>query len=174
LLALIEEVLSFAKIEAGRTEVVAEPVLVSEAFADLEPLVRPQLEAKQLQLTRDPIDNQLTVSADASKLQQILLNIVVNAIKFTPRGGFIRLSGCEDVDSVTMSVMDNGIGVPSEKLSRIFEPFFQVDSGRTREYSGVGLGLAIARDLAHAMNGEITFDSVSGKGSVVSVTLPRA
>jgi signal transduction histidine kinase len=114
------------------------------------------------------------VYADEGKLQQILLNIVANAIKFTPRGGLIRLSGWEDVDSVTMSVADTGIGVPDEKLARIFEPFFQVDSGRTRAYSGVGLGLAIARDLAHAMGGEITFESVSGQGSVVSVTLPRA
>ncbi|MGH7602900.1 MAG: MASE1 domain-containing protein [Gemmatimonadaceae bacterium] len=174
LLELIEEVLSFAKIEAGSTEIVPQPVLVNDAFTGLEPLVRPQLEAKRLELTRDPIDQRLAVYADASKLQQILLNIIVNAIKFTPRGGLIRLSGREDADGVTMSVADTGIGVPSENLSQIFEPFFQVDSGRTRVYSGVGLGLAIARDLAHAMDGEIAFESVFGQGSVVSVTLPRA
>ncbi|MGH7652835.1 MAG: MASE1 domain-containing protein [Gemmatimonadaceae bacterium] len=174
LLGLIEEVLSFAKIEAGSTEVIPQPVLVNDAFTGLEPLVRPQLEAKRLELTSDPIDERLAVYADEAKLQQILLNIVANAIKFTPRGGLIRLSGREDLDSVTISVADTGIGVPGEKLARIFEPFFQVDSGRTREYSGVGLGLAIARDLAHAMDGEITFESVFGQGSVVSVTLPRA
>jgi signal transduction histidine kinase len=172
LLGLIDEVLSFAKLEAGRSEIVAVPVPVSDAFDALEPLIEPQVRHKKVELQRAAVESDLVVQADPAKLSQILLNVVINAIKFTPTGGRIRLEAERDGNNVVIKVSDTGIGVSPDKVARIFEPFFQVDSRTTREYAGVGLGLPIARDLARAMGGEVTFDSVVGKGSVVSVTLP--
>jgi signal transduction histidine kinase len=174
LLELIDEVLSFAKIEAGRNRLVSERVLVAEAFDNIDPLIQPQLLQKKLQLDRGAIEDGLSVQADPAKLRQILLNVVVNAIKFTPPSGQIRLDATRAGNDVVLSVTDTGIGVPGDKVAHIFDPFFQVDSKMTREYSGVGLGLTIARDLARAMNGDIAFESEMGKGSVVSVTLPSA
>jgi signal transduction histidine kinase len=174
LLSLIDDVLTFAKIEAGTSQLHLRPVRVVNAFEELDPLVRPQLARKQVVLEHGVADPSIHVHADPNKLRQILLNIVGNAIKFTPAGGSILLGATRDTDTVVMTVTDTGIGVPADKLSQVFEPFFQVDAGMTREYSGVGLGLAIARDLARAMGGEIRFDSAVGEGSVVSVVLPAA
>jgi signal transduction histidine kinase len=174
LLELIDEVLSFAKIEAGTSRLVSERIPVAEAFDDIHPLVEPQLLEKGLRLDRGSIEDGLSVQADPAKLRQILLNVVVNAIKFTPAGGQIRLDATRAGYDVVLSVTDTGIGVPPDKVAHIFDPFFQVDSRMTREYSGVGLGLTIARDFARAMNGDVEFESEVGKGSVVSVTLPSS
>ncbi len=174
LLGLIDDVLTFARIEAGSNKIAPRPLRVSDAFDTLEPLVRPGLLHKSVELDRGSYDTELEVRADPTKLQQILLNIVGNAIKFTPSGGRIRLGALGENSVVTITVTDNGIGVAPEMIDQIFEPFFQVDSGTTREYPGVGLGLAIARDLARAMNGDIHFESDVGHGSVVSLVLPMA
>jgi signal transduction histidine kinase len=171
LLGLIDEVLSFARVEAGASVMNARQLSVCDELDALEPLVRPELVKKNLQLERVPCDPDLKVWADALKLRQILLNIVGNAVKFTPAGGSIQLAAARHGDRVAVTVADTGIGVPPDKLTQIFEPFFQVDSGTTREYAGVGLGLAIARDLSRAMGGEIYFESTVGRGSVVSVVL---
>ncbi|MFL5529597.1 MAG: sensor histidine kinase, partial [Gemmatimonadaceae bacterium] len=123
-------------------------------------------------LQHEVSDAKLEVNADPTKLEQILLNIVGNAIKFTPPGGQVLIRAAPENGAVLISVVDTGIGVSAEYLERIFEPFFQIDSGTTRKYPGVGLGLAIARDLARAMGGDINFESEFGSGSKVSVVLP--
>jgi len=172
LLELIDEVLSFAKIDAGRNRLTVERVPVAEAFDNIDPLVLPQLQKKGLRLDRGSVDDGLSVRADPARLRQILLNVVVNAIKFTPAEGQITLRATRVGKDVVLSVADTGIGVSPDKVPHIFDPFFQVDTRMTREYSGVGLGLTIARDLARAMDGDVGFESEVGKGSVVSVTLP--
>lgn len=169
---LIDDVLNFAKIEAGTTKLQPQPIRVAAAFDELDPLIQPELLRKKISLERAPFDPQLEVFADPNKLRQILLNVVGNAIKFTASGGNIRLGATREQDAVVMTVTDTGIGVPADKVSQVFEPFFQVDAGTTREYSGVGLGLAIARDLARVMAGEIIFESELGKGTTVSLWLP--
>ena len=173
LLGLIDDVLSFARAEAGSTRVESRPLMIKGEFDAIEPIVQPDLDRKRLQLVREQFDTELSITADPLKLRQILLNIIGNAIKFTPAGGSITLGAVPRNDRIALTVSDTGIGVPSEKLTQIFEPFFQVDSGTTREYSGVGLGLAIARDLARVMGGDIYFDSTVGQGSAVSILLPR-
>ena len=176
LLGLIEDVLSFVKVEAGSTRIEPRQLRICEELDGLVTIVEPELRRKRLELAREPCDPELEVHADPLKLRQILLNIIGNAMKFTPAGGSIRLAAAAAGDragNVVVTVSDTGIGVPSEKLMQIFEPFFQVDTGTTREYPGVGLGLAIARDLARVMGGDIYFDSTVGRGSVVSVVLPR-
>ena len=172
LLSLIDDVLSFARIEAGKINLDIQSVLVHDAVATLEALIRPELEKKELAFSCDPGDNALSVRADPEKLRQILLNFLANAIKFTAQGGRIGV-GAEDRGLfVRIWVSDSGIGIPSEQISHVFEPFFQVEQGPTRRYPGIGLGLAIARDLAHAMNGEVRLESSVGVGSTVSLLLP--
>jgi signal transduction histidine kinase len=119
-------------------------------------------------------DQAIAVQADAVKLRQILVNVIGNAIKFTAPGGSIALSVSQSGDNVSISVVDTGIGIPPELLERIFEPFFQVHTGTTREYPGVGLGLPISRDFARAMGGDITVRSAPGEGCAVTIELRSA
>jgi signal transduction histidine kinase len=172
LLALIDDVLSFAKIEAGSSAMVARPVRVCDVLDSLESLVQPDLVRRELTFTWTGCDKTLEVVADPLKLRQVVLNVVGNAIKFTPRHGRVELSALRSGDSALITVSDTGIGIPPNMIERVFEPFFQVDTGTTREYAGVGLGLAIARDFARAMGGDIAVESVSGKGSTFTIALP--
>jgi signal transduction histidine kinase len=103
----------------------------------------------------------------------VLLNLLSNAIKFTEPGGEIRTTCTTDEDSVWISVTDTGIGIPPEKITAIFEPFVQVDQRLTRPREGVGLGLAISRDLARGMSGDLTVESTPGKGSTFTLRLVR-
>jgi signal transduction histidine kinase len=174
LLLLIEDVLSFAKVEAGRLTLSMQAVQVCEMLGALDSLVEPELRRKDLRFTRDPCDPSLVVRADLGKLRQILLNLLGNAVKFTGAGGRVGVGATRDGNRVRIWVSDTGIGIPSDQLERVFEPFFQVDRGMTRTYPGIGLGLAIARDFARAMGGELRLESETGKGSTASLELPSA
>jgi signal transduction histidine kinase len=172
LLSLIDDVLSFAKIEAGRLNVDVRSVLVHDVVGTLEALVRPELERKDLLFSCEPCDNGLLVRADPEKVRQILLNFLANAIKFTPEGGRIQLGADHREEFVRIWVTDTGIGIPGDLIAHVFEPFFQVEQGTTRRYPGIGLGLAIARDLANAMDGEVRLESTAGRGTTISLLLP--
>jgi signal transduction histidine kinase len=172
LLALIDDVLSFARIEAGRLDLDIEVLLVRDVLATLEALIQPELLRKELSFSCQACDDSLSIRADPEKLRQILLNFLANAIKFTAPGGRIAVGAEDRGPLVAIWVTDSGIGIPSEQLSKVFEPFFQVDQGPTRRYPGIGLGLSIARDLAHAMDGEVRLESTVGIGSTVSLLLP--
>jgi signal transduction histidine kinase len=172
LLSLIDDVLSFAKIEAGRLTVDVRSVAIHGVVETLEAIVRPELERKDLVFSYEPGDNALSARADPEKLRQILLNFLANAIKFTPEGGRIQIGADSYEESVRIWVSDTGIGIPSDMVAHVFEPFFQVEQGTTRRYPGIGLGLAIARDLANAMNGEVRIESTVGTGTTISLLLP--
>jgi signal transduction histidine kinase len=172
LLSLIDDVLSFAKIEAGRLSVDVRRVLVHDVVVSLEALVRPELQKKDLVFSCEPCDDLLSVRADPEKLRQILLNFLANAIKFTPQGGRINVGADHREKFVRLWVSDTGIGIPSDQIAHVFEPFFQVEQGTTRRYPGIGLGLAIARDLAHVMDGELRLESTAGTGTTISLLLP--
>ena len=173
LLGLINEVLNYARIETGNVHYDIADIPVEEVLGTAESLVAPQANARGLQLDRDRCDPEITVSCDRDKLQQVLLNLLSNAIKFTAPGGHILL-GCEvRPDTVLIHVTDTGAGIASEKLEEIFEPFVQVNTRLTRVHEGVGLGLAISRDLARGMGGELTVRSTVGEGSTFTLSLPR-
>ena len=172
LLALIDDVLNFAKIDSGPTPIVSRPVEVCATLDSLEAVLRPGLQRNQLELIWSRCDPALEVQADPVKLRQILLNVIGNSIKFTPPRGRIELSAFPSGDRVSIRVADSGIGIPADKLEQVFEPFFQVHTGTTREYPGVGLGLAISRDFARAMGGDIDIRSEPGRGCVVTIDLP--
>ncbi|MEJ7813165.1 MAG: ATP-binding protein [Gemmatimonadaceae bacterium] len=173
LLRLINDVLNFAKVDAGQVQYAIADVPLDEALTSLEALVAPQLRAKRLAYTYQPCDSRITVRADPEKLQQIVLNLLSNAIKYTPEGGSVA-TGCEvGAASVCVTVRDTGLGIPPDRMAAIFDPFVQVDRALHRPNDGVGLGLAISRDLARGMSGELTAESVVGGGSVFTLTLPR-
>jgi signal transduction histidine kinase len=169
---LIDDVLDFARLEAGRVRIKLEPVEVSHVLVDLAPIVDPQAVAKRITLTLVPPPTSICVTADRHRLQQILINLVGNAIKFTPEGGTVRVDALDGDGRATIRVSDTGLGIPADRLQAIFEPFVQVDSEFTRRASGAGLGLAISRDLARMMGGELTVESGLGRGSTFSVSLP--
>ena len=173
LLGLINDVLNFARSESAAPQYFPEHAPVGEMIAAAEALVLPQLVAKGLVHAPGECDPALTVYADPAKVQQILLNLLSNAIKFTPAGGRIRVACAAGPDAVTISVSDTGIGISEEGLRRVFEPFFQVDARLTRTEGGVGLGLAISRDLARSMGGDLAAESTEGVGSTFRLRLPR-
>jgi signal transduction histidine kinase len=173
LLSLINDILNFAKIEAGRVDVAASTVEVTKLLDGLKEFVEPQLREKQLQFSQCSDTPDLRACADPDKVRQILINLLSNAIKFTPPSGKITLECVADEKTVTISVADNGNGIPSDKLEAIFEPFVQVGRDFNSAQSGTGLGLAISRDLARRMEGDLTVESRPGVGSTFSLTLPR-
>jgi signal transduction histidine kinase len=174
LLGLINDVLNFAKLEAGRIEFDVREIGLDEVLASVEALTAPQAQAAGLVCVRVDGPRGLQARADRDKLEQVLLNLLSNAIKFTPPGGRVELDCREDGEAVRISVRDTGSGIPPGRLSQIFDPFVQVDPDLTRQRQGAGLGLAISRELARAMDGEITVDSRPGEGSTFTLTLPRA
>ena len=174
LLALVDDVLNLARIEARRVDYVVSNVRVSDVFDIVVALVQPQASAQGLELGVSLDDPALTVRADREKLQQVVINLASNAVKFTERGGRIALSAKPDGDAVRIHVRDTGRGIPADKLEQIFHPFVQVEAGLTRTAQGSGLGLAIARDLARGMDGDVTVESAQGEGSDFTITLPRA
>ncbi|MFL5593448.1 MAG: MHYT domain-containing protein [Gemmatimonadaceae bacterium] len=174
LLTLINDVLNFAKVDAGQAEYRLTAVPVDEALRDTESMIAPQILAKGLRYTYKGGDKTASVLADPEKLQQIVLNLLTNAVKFTDSGGSITLSAKPSGKCIDISVADTGAGIPQEKLDRIFDPFVQAERRLNQPVQGVGLGLAISRDLAQAMGGEITVESKVGKGSTFTLSLPRA
>jgi signal transduction histidine kinase len=174
LLGLINGVLNYTRVEAGVVHYELEPVTVVDALATCEALTAPQMRARGLSWTRRECDPSIVVLADVEKLEQIVINLLSNAMKFTARGGQVTLSCTTTNDMVALTVEDTGVGIEASHLERVFEPFVQVDSGLTRTRDGVGLGLAISRDLARGMGGDLTLRSTPGVGSTFTLTLPRA
>ena len=176
LLGLISGVLDLSRIEAGRVSYDLTPVPLDAFLSSLDGLVAPQAAAKSLTLEHLPAREPLAALADREKLRQVLLNLLSNAIRYTPSGGRVTISAAaRDAHTVAITVTDTGIGVAGEEQEKIFEPFVQLDRSLTKVREGIGLGLAISRDLARGMGGEIMVSSGGkGQGSRFVVTLPRA
>jgi signal transduction histidine kinase len=174
LLLLINDVLNFAKLEAGRVEIRPAEVTVGELVAAVEPLILPQAQARGLTYERRLPDEPLAVRADPDKAGQVLLNLLSNAVKFTEPGGRVCVECEPNGRRVLLRVRDTGVGIPRERLESVFEPFVQLERGLTSSREGTGLGLAISRDLARAMGGDLHAESEPGKGSVFTLALPRA
>ncbi len=176
LLTLVEDVLSFAKLEAGRVAISVVPTGVRALVAPAVAVVAPQAAQRGLALSvvDDAALDALQVRADPERAGQILLNLLSNALKFTPPGGRITVRTLVDARCVRVSVEDTGVGIAPSQHERIFEPFVQVDTRLTRTSEGTGLGLAISRELARAMGGDVTVASAVGEGATFTLELPRA
>jgi signal transduction histidine kinase len=174
LLGLINDILNFTKLNAGQVEFQIRSTPLAALLDQLQDLVGPQLAAKSLRFTMENCDSTAAVEADPDKVRQILLNLVTNAVKFTEATGAIAIA-CEiDDQRALIHVRDTGRGIPPEQLERVFDPFVQVDRHLTpASQQGVGLGLAISRDLANGMGGQLSATSVPGEGSTFTLTLRR-
>ena len=173
LLSIINDILNYARLEAGNVELHLSDITLAEVLSEMEALIAPQLRAKGVAYEYRPCARSVHVRAEREKLDQILLNLVGNAVKFTDRGGRITLSCEVDGDDARVIVADTGRGIPTGKLQSIFDPFVQVDRHLTPErQQGVGLGLAISLDLARAMHGDISVQSDAGRGATFVLTLP--
>jgi signal transduction histidine kinase len=174
LLGLINGVLNYSRVEAGAVQYAVREVPLGEVLAACEGMVAPQMRARRLTFAFGGCDPALTVRADEEKLQQIVLNLLTNAGKFTEPEGQVTLEcAAAGIDTVAIRVTDSGHGIAPEQQARIFEPFVQVDARLVRMQEGVGLGLAISRDLARGMGGDLTVESRLGAGSTFTLLLPR-
>jgi signal transduction histidine kinase len=173
LLGLINEVLSYAKIETGTVCYDLAEVAISDAVSAADSLVAPQARAKGLTLKIMDCSG-IAARADPEKLRQILVNLLSNAIKFTAAGGRIELRCSVEEALVSIRVTDTGIGIPLDRLDSIFDPFVQVRTDLTRPHEGTGLGLAISRDLARGMGGDVTVESIPDSGSTFTLMLEKA
>lgn len=171
LLSLINDVLNFAKIEAGQIKIDLHEVDVADIVRDLESFVAPQLQAKSLRYNED-VDTHLITTTDSEKIKQILLNLLSNAVKFTPTGGQIAVRARREEDRICITVSDSGEGISPDKVEDIFEPFVQVGRTFRSPAEGTGLGLSISRDLAQRLGGDLTCTSTVGKGSEFTLRVP--
>ncbi|MDQ4079938.1 MAG: HAMP domain-containing histidine kinase [Gemmatimonadota bacterium] len=175
LLGLLDDILTFATAEAGALTVSLESISLESVLSRVEAMVAPQYQRAGIDYVREPGVVAPNVRADRDRLQQILLNLLGNASKFTPSGGRVTVRCRGEGDRVAIAVADTGRGIPADRLSQIFEPFVQVHREvDARNQKGLGLGLAISRDLARAMGGDIHVESEVGKGSTFTVFFPAA
>ena len=173
LLRLIDDVLDFAKLEAGHLHLEIDDVPVQETLESTSAFIETQLATKGIQFELGTGDPSVTCRGDRAKVQQVIANLLSNAWKFTPPGGRVRLSWAATPDAIRISVSDTGIGIAAPSIESAFEPFMQLNSGLRGRPEGTGLGLAISRELARAMGGDVTATSEPGKGSTFTLTLPR-
>jgi two-component system phosphate regulon sensor histidine kinase PhoR len=174
LAALIEDLLDLASVEQGQARIALAPVPLPDVLAQVEAVTRPIAMEKKQTLTLDLPEDLPRLLADRDRLAQVLINLLDNAVKFTPEGGRIEVSARAAARRVVVAVQDNGVGIPLQDLGRIFERFYRVERSRDRREGGTGLGLAIAKHLVQAMGGTIEVDSHPGSGTTFRVSLPAA
>src|ERR1700680_3754978 len=171
---LITEILNFVRVGSGRVEYTLGDIKACDAMRHAMELMEPLFAQKALKFNGIGGNLNTVAHADPERVTQILVNLLSNAIKFTGAGGAISANCGSTADTVTLQIGDTGIGIAPDKHETIFEPFIQLKEGLTDREGGVGLGLAISRDLARAMNGDLTVESSEGKGARFTLSLPRA
>ncbi|HEY0527639.1 MAG TPA: HAMP domain-containing sensor histidine kinase, partial [Gemmatimonadaceae bacterium] len=173
LTAIISDLLNFSRIEAGQLTYDIRPIPLTEIIDEIVPIIEKQAESKGIALDVNRPHSECTALADRVKVDQILLNLLSNAIKFNAAGGRITVHCDIDTQHASIVVSDTGRGIAPDKLESIFEPFVQLGRTLSSSHQGTGLGLSISRDLARAMNGDLTVASAPGEGSTFTLTLPR-
>jgi two-component system phosphate regulon sensor histidine kinase PhoR len=172
--ALIEDLLDLASVEQGQARIDLEPVSLQDVVAQAEAVTRAAAAQRRHTITVDLPADLPGVLADLDRLAQVLINLLDNAVKFTPEGGRIEVSGRRADGRVVIAVKDNGVGIPAGDIGRIFERFYRVGRARDRRDGGTGLGLAIAKHLTLAMGGTIEVESLPGSGTTFRISLPAA
>ncbi|HEX3862295.1 MAG TPA: ATP-binding protein [Stellaceae bacterium] len=173
LLGLINDLLDLSKIEAGRFQLTERVVVVAGAIGEVRSLTRPQAQAKSIIVSTDVAPDIEAVYADPRALRQILINLVSNAIKFTPEGGRVDIAAAQDDrGDITLSVRDTGVGIPADGIERLFVPFERLERAESAAIEGTGLGLCVTRGLVQLHGGTIRLESELGRGTNAIVTLP--
>lgn len=173
LLAIINDVLDLASLAAGVLPLNPRQIDLVEIIPPLLEVILPRAEQKGLAVTLEGLEETFEVYTDSAGLRRVLLEILQNAVKFT-QTGFIHLAVKPMAGRVTISISDSGIGIPAAVMPHLFDAFYQVDNGMTREYGGTGLGLAIAKQLLIRLHGQIEVESEPGKGSTFRLSLPQS
>jgi PAS domain S-box-containing protein len=173
LLGLIEEILSFSRLEAGRDQLERTRIAVDELAADVASVIDPLARARGLAFTMEMSASGLEVESDPGKVRQVLINLLGNAVKFTDRG-HVTCTITGDATDAVFTVRDTGIGIAPEHLGRIFEPFWQAEAHPARRPSGTGLGLTVTQRLLEALGGKIAVESARGEGTTFRVRIPLA
>ncbi|HJT15976.1 MAG TPA: HAMP domain-containing sensor histidine kinase, partial [Thermoanaerobaculia bacterium] len=171
MLLLMNDILGFAQLDSGKVEVRLDTVRIADAIARAEALMRVRFNEARIRYSRGECLPDVAAAADPDRLQQVLLNLLTNAVKFTPEGGTIQVGCRGEDDKVHVDVSDTGIGIAEENIASIFEPFVQVHARYTPAQHGVGLGLSISRELVRAMGGDLAVKSEFGQGSTFTITL---
>lgn len=174
LLTLINDLLSFARLEAGQLEIARSVVPVDALLRSVEAMVLPQMDARGVRYAYTGCDPHLAAYGDQDRVVQIVLNLLTNALKATGAGGTVTLGGESVGSHVVITVRDTGVGIPADKQEAIFSPFTQLGRALNSPQEGAGLGLSISRGLAEAMNGSLHVESTVGSGSTFTLRLPRA
>src|SRR5712671_657072 len=171
LLGLIDEILTFARVDIGRERVRWESMSVNHTLADAAALVEPMATAKKLKFVVKLLDEDQAIQTDGTKLRQMLVNLLSNGIKFTERGE-VRVGLSVRSGTLEVSIADTGVGIPAENIEEVFEPFWQAEQTATRKTGGTGLGLSVTRKLARLLGGDVTVASRLGAGTTFLLTLP--
>lgn len=174
LLRIINDLLNYSRIESGKLTYEQERVPLAAVIEAVTTMVGPQAAAKRITIDTPPCRDEGIAVADRLKVEQIVLNLVTNAVKFTPASGRVTVACDTHGDAVFLTVADTGPGIPTDRLDDIFEPFVQLGRSLSSGHEGAGLGLAISRDLARAMKGDVTVQSIAGKGATFTLSLPKA
>ncbi|MEY9198052.1 cell cycle sensor histidine kinase DivJ [Sinorhizobium fredii] len=173
LLSVVNTMLDVSKIEAGRYELVPEPFRVADAIDTCEAMLSHQAREKGVRLTSRVMRSVDEINADQRAVQQILINLVGNAVKFTEKGGLVTVDAEVEGVMLKLTVSDTGIGIAEDKLDMLGQPFVQIQNDYTRRYEGTGLGLSLVKGLVELHGGRISIRSSEGEGTVVVVTIPR-
>jgi PAS domain S-box-containing protein len=174
LLAIVNDLLNYTRIEAGEVAYDRVPVSLHEVVERVLQMVEPQAERREIRIVHGPCPPETIAIADRLKVEQVVLNLLSNAVKFTPEGGTITVDCSSGEDVARITVTDTGPGIAPDQQEAIFEPFVQLGRNLTSAHEGTGLGLSISRDLARAMGGEVSVKSTLGEGSSFVLTLPTA
>ena len=170
---IVDDLLSLSELESSKDRIDRTPFDLKKLVGDVTLGFGHALASKKLTLTVNSQGNDLTINADRNKIEQVLVNLIDNAVKYTPESGRIEVSVVGLDRQIRIVARDTGIGIAKEHLDRIFERFYRADKARSRELGGTGLGLSIAKHIILAHKGEIAVDSTPNRGTTVTVTLPR-
>ena len=171
---IVQDLLTLSKIDYGKMEMNVSRFSFSKAVRSVYEAVALNAESHGHTLTFSCEENMPDVDGDRERIEQVIMNIVSNAIKYTPDGGRIAITAATSGRNVFVRISDNGIGIPEKDLPRLFERFYRVDKARSRESGGTGLGLSIAKEILNQHKGDIRIESVYGEGTDVTITLPAA
>ncbi|MEE9614902.1 MAG: ATP-binding protein [Thermodesulfobacteriota bacterium] len=171
---LIDDLLILSRVESQEVSVVSERLDIGELIRSIAPGFEKEARDRGVRLSVDREDGLPDVLADRDRLEQVVVNLLDNAIKYTPSGGRVNVRVLGEDGTVRVDVEDTGIGIPPEDIARIFERFYRVDKARSRELGGTGLGLAIVKHIVHGFNGRVWVESTPGEGSTFSFSLAPA
>ncbi|MFL5584812.1 MAG: sensor histidine kinase, partial [Gemmatimonadaceae bacterium] len=171
LLGLIDEILTFARVDIGRERVRWESLSINHTIGDAAALVEPMASAKDIKLIIELLEEDQAIQTDGTKFRQMLVNLLSNGIKFTEKGEVrVRISVTNGF--LEIRIADTGIGIPADNIEDVFEPFWQAEQTATRKTGGTGLGLSVTRKLARLLGGDVTVTSRMGMGTTFVLTLP--